>query len=1524
MKKAKLVLILFILAAFNLNAQMSEKWLTDESSTNGNEQGVDVATDASGNAYVVGKKDNGTDYDIYLIKYNSSGVKQWIRTIDGGDDDIPVGIEIDASDNIYIGGNTVVSGINKLTAVMYNSAGTFQWQYTSIAAYETKVYSIDLNGTSLHLAGYAKPTASNTNAFFVKLSSTGSLAWAQSYDNATSDIANDIKVRATTGDVYATGTTGTAAFTLKLNSSGTQQWAQTYSSASGMAIAIGGLTTSFAVYMTGTVNGDGLTVKYNDSGVQQWSETVPNGTTYNFSGTDIVFYSSAIYVAVKSDHIDADSRVIKYNTSGDVQWTYVSPAKNELGLLINGGYLYASIWYHAKVVRLNMTTGADDLYYSWGEFHNAVGSDLRIYSITPGSNNDILVTGYHKESADPYNKICLLDICTPTFAVELTSTAGGYSCENYPFTISATAGASSYEWSFYAQYYTYLPYVHIDDPSAQSTNALISNAFPESSGLYLLVEAMDAYGCPDYDSTLMIVRPQPNLSVSGNNVIEEGGSSACEGESIEMHTQYDYQETDWYHNGVWYDYTMWGGSIYATESGSYYAIVYNEYACSDTTETDVLTFYSTPAVELGSNIASCTGQTVSIDAGSWTSYLWSTGATTQTIDVTTADTYSVTVSNAGGCSASDNISVSFNTAPSIELGSDIDACNGETINLNAGTAASYLWSTSATTQTIGVTSSGTYSVIITDSNGCTNTDNVSVTFHANPVVDLGSDISICGTSGATLDAGTGMSSYNWSSGQTSQTISPTASGTYSVTITNSDGCTDNDDIQVTYNTIPSIELGAAQNACDGETVTLNAGTAASYLWSTAATTQTINVTTTGTYNVVITGSNGCTNTDDVSVTFHTNPAVNLGSDINVCEGTGVILDAGSATSYSWSNGGSGQTISPVTSGTYSVTITDANGCEGTDAVLLTINELPVVNLGPDFTSCTGSSVILDAGAGADSYLWSDASTGQTISVTTAGTYSVTVTTSGCSSTDVIVADFEDNISINLGSDISSCAGENVSIDAGSGFDTYLWSTGSTEQSITATANGTYSVTVTSGSCPNASDAITVTFNDLPVIDMEEMTEACVSTTVDAGVGFTGYLWSTTETTQSIIVVADGIYSVTVTDGNGCENSAEISVAIFDNPIVNLGSDIDGCGSVILDEGSGSTENTYLWSTGATTPTIEVLTTGTYNIVVTDVHGCTGTDNIIATVFEVFTLESIITNATCGNNDGSATVNVTGGTPDFEYLWSTGEISATASGLAEGDYTVVVTDANGCTNNLALTISNTNAPVLTMNQSAALCFGECNGTASAVATGGTAPYTYLWSNSEETAEITGLCAGTYMVTITDDNGCEVLDTVEISQPEIISATFEVTDDLMSTGTAEGAIVTTVTGGTGTYTYLWENGETTADISNLEPGYYTVTITDANECTFTEEVYVDGIIDNISGIETTSNIKVFPNPSSDGIFNVVTPYEINKVEIFNLMGEKIKGIENFDRIIDLSEFTEGVYMARVFTKEGKMLAHKLVVK
>ena len=303
------------------------------------------------------------------------------------------------------------------------------------------------------------------------------------------------------------------------------------------------------------------------------------------------------------------------------------------------------------------------------------------------------------------------------------------------------------------------------------------------------------------------------------------------------------------------------------------------------------------------------------------------------------------------------------------------------------------------------TATGEYVVIATGAVGCTDTDTVNIVVNALPSVDAGTYLQICAGDTVTL-SGAGASTYIWDNGISDGVLfTPSTTILYTVMGADANGCSASDTVSIGVWDLPLVDAGADQAVCDGNQVTLSGAGAASYVWNNSVSDGVaFTPISTATYTVTGTDGNGCENSDQVVVTVNSLPTVSAGTDVALCAGDSAILNGSGAVSYAWDNGiTDGVHFIPVTANTYTVTGTDANGCENTDQVDVTINSLPTVDAGADQTVCEGDPVTV-SGAGASSYTWDNGvSDGVAFNANTTTTYTVTgVDANGCENTDNMV------------------------------------------------------------------------------------------------------------------------------------------------------------------------------------------------------------------------------------------------------------------------------------------------------------------------------------------------------------------------------------------------------------------------------------------------------------------------------------------------------------------------------------------
>ena len=434
------------------------------------------------------------------------------------------------------------------------------------------------------------------------------------------------------------------------------------------------------------------------------------------------------------------------------------------------------------------------------------------------------------------------------------------------------------------------------------------------------------------------------------------------------------------------------------------------------------------------------------------------------------------------------------------------------------------------------------------------------------------------------------------------------------------------------NPVCNVDFGNDTSFCNEFLMILNAGISDSiYLWSDGSTTQFLTVDTPGVYSVIKILEDGCVSMDTIIISLFPELEVSLGPNVVACYDQPVLLDAGPGySSYHWSNSTADQTLTPVNSGNYFVHVTDTNGCYDMDTV--NVFFIPPANpLGNNWSLCSNDSLLLNAGSGFAYYEWSTGSFDSSILINTGGSYSVTVKdTFGCLTIDSIIISLS-TPAINIGADTLFCGAFNYSITAGSGFANYHWQNNSSNSTYIITSAGLYSVTVTDIYGCSASDAITI-LNNLPQVSIGNDTIICINTsaTIIATTGFDTYMWNTGSTVGNIVATTEGVYSVTVTDSEGCTTADYKNISI-NNPILFIGNDTSTCNGngIMLDAGNSFVN--YLWSNNSVEQLITTSGAGIYSVTVTDFYGCTVSDE--ATITYSNCVDIIVPTGFTPNGDG---------------------------------------------------------------------------------------------------------------------------------------------------------------------------------------------------------------------------------------------------------------------------------------------------
>lgn len=574
----------------------------------------------------------------------------------------------------------------------------------------------------------------------------------------------------------------------------------------------------------------------------------------------------------------------------------------------------------------------------------------------------------------------------------------------------------------------------------------------------------------------------------------------------------------------------------------------------------------------------CAGQQVILEAieGTGYSYQWYrngvliNGANSFSYAATQAGNYHSVISLGPNNSNSDTITVSVSSTPSatVTYTGSPTICPNTSITLNASTGSGYTYQwmnngipiSNATSASYNASTAGTYSVQVY--NGCyavsSNVAVTAVSAPSNAVSNTGST-SFCQGGSVTLNAATGLS-YHWNNNSTAQSITVSQNGNYQVTVTNANNCTAvSSPVIVTVYPLPSaiITPSGSTSVCPGNSVQLSAPASPGYLWSTGQTTQVISASQQTSYSVTVTNSNSCSASSSINVFVYSVPSASIsaGSATSFCDGGSVTLTANGASSYLWSNANTTASITATGSGTYQVTITDANGCTNSASQTVTEYNLPDNSVITDkpTTICPGDEVTLTAAAGM-SYLWSDNSTQQSITVSQDGNFTVTVTdNNNCTAVSqqiTVTVSANAVASVTASGNTIFCEGNSVQLTAQQG-DTYTWSNGATTQSISVDTTGSFTVTVTStGTCVAVSNVVEVSVNTNPTVTLSGNQDLVCSNVVTnlvegtpAGGTFSGNGVTGSTFDGSTAGIGTHTVTYTYTDVNGCSNTASENIEV---------------------------------------------------------------------------------------------------------------------------------------------------------------------------------------------------------------------------------------------------------------------------------------------------------------------------------------------------------------------------------------------
>jgi gliding motility-associated-like protein len=1016
------------------------------------------------------------------------------------------------------------------------------------------------------------------------------------------------------------------------------------------------------------------------------------------------------------------------------------------------------------------TIGGPFAAYLWN-----TGENTDFLPISSGGDYSLTITDFNGCTGESSISIADGEDPTPVLEGELLICDGGST------TLGTTESYAAYDWS----------------NGSTSATADFATAGPIS------LTVTNESGC---SATLT-----DTLIISQLDVPEiTGVAQACPEETVELSVPADYVTYQWSTGSD-------SSSTAGIGPGTYTVAVADSLGCEATVE---YTVDAAPVPDISDqDSAFCTGDTVLLEGpAGFESYIWQDSLPQADFTASEGGVYTLTVANSFGCLDTASYTLTENELPVVAIGGETSFCAGEERELSVqGGLEAYTWSNGEMQSSITVDSSGEYAVTVTDANGCQNSASTLVEVYELPDAGISGILSFC-NGGNTLLSGQPGLSYSWSTGSNEQSLPVDQPGIYTLTVEDANGCrsTDSVTVQEVEELLPQIE---GPNAfCTGESIQINGEAGyTTYAWSSGENTAAITVDEPGQYTLSVTDANGCSGSTQVDILENELPPISIDAVDGFCEGETATLSATAGyTDYEWSNAAQNAAITVEMGGTYSLTVTDASGCQNETAVSLSLYPLPAPYIQGALNFCPEDQSTLSLGESYESYAWSTGSTAAEITVNSAGTFAVSVTdNNGCSATDTISTEIWPSPEPEIAGIAEFCEGSQTELQSTQAFSAYAWSTGGQGSSEIVDEAGTVSLTVTDSNGCMATAVLDLIEHPLPQVTISGEEQFCAgdSVSLSATAGFESYAWNTQDTTESLALSTPGEYSLTVTDAQGCAGQASFVLEEIPLPTPQIIGEAQFCPGTSTSLSAAQNYITYNWGNGATTPSITTEAAGELTLIVTDEWGCIGSTSLTLSEYETSVPDISAPAAFCP--DTTAQLQAENGF--VTYLWSTNATQPNITIDDPGLYQLSVTDANGCVTSDSVSIAHYTVTAPQIDGPGAFCEGDL------VDLEATPGYTtYTWSTGANDAGITVADGGVFRVSVVDNNGCRSqasFQLIENSLPNVAiggSASF-----------CPGGFASLNAGGTYAE-YLWSDGSTGPSIQVDEEGFYGLTVTDAQGC------------------------------------------------------------------------------------------------
>ncbi|HSF88063.1 MAG TPA: gliding motility-associated C-terminal domain-containing protein, partial [Saprospiraceae bacterium] len=824
-------------------------------------------------------------------------------------------------------------------------------------------------------------------------------------------------------------------------------------------------------------------------------------------------------------------------------------------------------------------------------------------------------------------------------------------------------------------------------------------------------------------------------------------------------------------------------------------------------------------LDLGDDVITCYEHTIVPDVTGDVHYLWSDGSTGPELTVNTSGEYKLTIYDDQCRGARDSIEVTITNQPPVELNpEDTLICLNETISFSLDPdAGDYEWNDGSTSPQYTITTAGNYVVTLDD--GCDlTTDEITVEVMNPPApFSLGSDTILCQGTEIEFNFDPALGDFLWQDGNTSGSVIIFQEGTYALTISNMCGA-ESASVMVEELFQPTVNVGPAQDIlCDNETLDIFLDPEyATFLWQDGSTGSQYQISAAGVYSVTMTHVCG-TSSDSIVILELPIPVVDLGDSLLACPGDVVFLTTNSTIGdYTWQDGSTNDSLLVTNSALYALTISNPCGTDQ-DSVMVLFDDLLVpVNLGADVSLCPGQQLNLYSGNPSGAHVWQDGSTADSLIITGAGDYHVTVSNTCFTYSDTIHVDIgNDPPAIDLPVQLVLCEGASTTLDPGVNGVAYLWNDGSTGSTLVISTAGAYSLTVSNGCGSDADTVEVINGGPLPAVNLGLDISLCPGDTVELQpvlANVDAWMWQDGSSTPTFGITNEGTISIQVSNSCGEATDTIMSTLLDPAPVLDLGADTSLCAGESVTLTISNDDVTILWNDGSSNTMLLVQDPGLYYATVTNSCGADRDSFQLNQLPAIPILDLGPDLPLCPGE----TITITPGIADVEYSWQDGSTDLEYQVNAPQTISLTISNACGMSSDMLTIFTSTDGPDVDLGPDILACEGE-----TIIIDAGISGVTYQWQDGSVDPSLTTTQSGTYSITVSNACGMD-MDTIEVDIHGLPPMPALGADTTL----CEGATYTLISNADAETLIIWQDGSGLPSFVVDEPGTYV--LQEVNRC------------------------------------------------------------------------------------------------